>query len=52
MTKTQPFGGDRSSGTNDKAGSALNLQRWISARSIKENFFPAISFEYPFMMPE
>lgn len=45
----QPFGGSRSSGTNDKAGSALNLQRWISARSIKENFNPATDFEYPFM---
>lgn len=45
----QPFGGSRSSGTNDKAGSALNLQRWISARSIKENFVPATDFEYPFM---
>ncbi len=45
----QPFGGGRSSGTNDKAGSALNLQRWISARSIKENFVPASEFEYPFM---
>lgn len=46
----QPFGGGRSSGTNDKAGSALNLQRWISARSIKENFVPATGFEYPFML--
>ncbi|MDZ4182522.1 MAG: L-glutamate gamma-semialdehyde dehydrogenase [Candidatus Cloacimonadaceae bacterium] len=45
----QPFGGGRSSGTNDKAGSALNLQRWISARSIKESFVPATDFEYPFM---
>jgi len=45
----QPFGGGRSSGTNDKAGSALNLQRWISARSIKENFVPAANYEYPFM---
>ncbi|MCK9557338.1 MAG: L-glutamate gamma-semialdehyde dehydrogenase [Candidatus Cloacimonetes bacterium] len=45
----QPFGGGRSSGTNDKAGSALNLQRWISARSIKENFVPALNFDYPFM---
>jgi len=46
----QPFGGGRSSGTNDKAGSALNLQRWISARSIKESFVPANNYEYPFMM--
>lgn len=45
----QPFGGGRASGTNDKAGSALNLQRWISARSIKENFVPATNFEYPHM---
>ncbi|HNQ44547.1 MAG TPA: aldehyde dehydrogenase family protein, partial [Candidatus Cloacimonadota bacterium] len=45
----QPFGGGRSSGTNDKAGSALNLQRWISARSIKENFVPATDYTYPFM---
>ncbi|MDD2332667.1 MAG: L-glutamate gamma-semialdehyde dehydrogenase [Candidatus Cloacimonetes bacterium] len=48
----QPFGGGRSSGTNDKAGSALNLQRWISARSIKENFVPATNFDYPFMMKD
>lgn len=46
----QPFGGGRSSGTNDKAGSALNLQRWISARSIKENFVPATNYEYPHML--
>ncbi|MDD3464635.1 MAG: L-glutamate gamma-semialdehyde dehydrogenase [Candidatus Cloacimonetes bacterium] len=45
----QPFGGSRVSGTNDKAGSALNLQRWISARSIKENFVPATDYRYPFM---
>jgi 1-pyrroline-5-carboxylate dehydrogenase len=45
----QPFGGARSSGTNDKAGSILNLYRWLSARTIKENFFPATSYEYPFM---
>lgn len=45
----QPFGGGRSSGTNDKAGSALNLQRWISARSIKESFVPATNYTYPFM---
>lgn len=45
----QPFGGGRSSGTNDKAGSALNLQRWISARSIKESFTPATNYPYPFM---
>ena len=45
----QPFGGGRASGTNDKAGSALNLQRWISARSIKERFVPAENHRYPFM---
>jgi len=45
----QPFGGGRASGTNDKAGSALNLQRWISARSIKERFVPAENYRYPFM---
>lgn len=45
----QPFGGSRSSGTNDKAGSALNLQRWISARSIKETFVPPVNYGYPFM---
>lgn len=45
----QPFGGSRSSGTNDKAGSALNLQRWISARSIKETFVPATNYPYPSM---
>jgi 1-pyrroline-5-carboxylate dehydrogenase len=45
----QPFGGGRSSGTNDKAGSAINLHRWISARSIKETFAPATNYPYPFM---
>ncbi len=45
----QPFGGARASGTNDKAGSYLNLLRWISARSIKENFVPPKDFIYPFM---
>ena len=44
----QPFGGARASGTNDKAGSYLNLVRWMSARSIKENFNPATHFAYPF----
>ena len=41
MVGQQPFGGSRASGTNDKAGSALNLLRWTSARSIKETFVPA-----------
>jgi 1-pyrroline-5-carboxylate dehydrogenase len=45
----QPFGGSRASGTNDKAGSMLNLQRWVSPRSIKENFVPPKDFQYPFM---
>ena len=45
----QPFGGSRASGTNDKAGSTLNLYRWISLRTIKETFNPPIDFRYPFM---
>ena len=45
----QPFGGARASGTNDKAGSILNLVRWVSPRSIKETFDPPLSFEYPYM---
>ena len=45
----QPFGGARKSGTNDKAGSQLNLTRWISARVVKENLAPARHFAYPFM---
>jgi 1-pyrroline-5-carboxylate dehydrogenase len=45
----QPFGGSRASGTNDKAGSALNLLRWTSARSIKETFVPATSHTYAHM---
>ncbi|WGS64832.1 L-glutamate gamma-semialdehyde dehydrogenase [Marinitoga aeolica] len=45
----QPFGGSRGSGTNDKAGSYLNLLRWTSARSIKENFNPPEDYTYPFM---
>ncbi|CAH1001993.1 1-pyrroline-5-carboxylate dehydrogenase 1 [Neolewinella maritima] len=45
----QPFGGARASGTNDKAGSALNLQRWISPRLIKENFAPPVDHRYPFL---
>jgi 1-pyrroline-5-carboxylate dehydrogenase len=48
----QPFGGARASGTNDKAGSALNLVRWISARSIKENYMPPTSYRYPYMGAE
>jgi 1-pyrroline-5-carboxylate dehydrogenase len=45
----QPFGGARGSGTNDKAGSKLNLMRWVSARSIKETFSPPTDYRYPFM---
>ena len=45
----QPFGGARASGTNDKAGSMLNLYRWLSARTIKETYNPATDFAYPFM---
>ncbi|MEO0558476.1 MAG: L-glutamate gamma-semialdehyde dehydrogenase [Bacteroidota bacterium] len=48
----QPFGGARGSGTNDKAGSALNLLRWTSLRSIKETFVPATHFSYPFHQPD
>ncbi len=45
----QPFGGSRGSGTNDKAGSRLNLIRWTSARTIKETYIPASDYRYPFM---
>jgi 1-pyrroline-5-carboxylate dehydrogenase len=45
----QPFGGARGSGTNDKAGSILNLVRWVSPRTIKETFVPAKDWRYPFM---
>ena len=48
----QPFGGGRASGTNDKAGSAANLMRWVSTRTIKETFVPPTSFGYPFMGEE
>jgi 1-pyrroline-5-carboxylate dehydrogenase len=48
----QPFGGARASGTNDKAGSVLNLLRWVSPRTIKETFSPPRRFEYPFMAEE
>ncbi|HTI77236.1 MAG TPA: L-glutamate gamma-semialdehyde dehydrogenase [Mycobacterium sp.] len=48
----QPFGGSRASGTNDKAGSALNLLRWTSARSIKETFVPPTDHNYPHMETE
>ena len=45
----QPFGGARGSGTNDKAGSILNLLRWVSPRTIKETFVPAENYKYPFL---
>ena len=45
----QPFGGARGSGTNDKAGSILNLLRWVSPRTIKETFVPATDYKYPFL---
>ncbi|MFU8843109.1 MAG: L-glutamate gamma-semialdehyde dehydrogenase [Bacteroidales bacterium] len=48
----QPFGGARASGTNDKSGSYLNLLRWVSPRSIKENFNPPEDYRYPFMAEE
>ena len=48
----QPFGGSRASGTNDKAGSILNLYRWISPRTIKENFVPPTDYKYPFLSEE
>jgi 1-pyrroline-5-carboxylate dehydrogenase len=48
----QPFGGSRASGTNDKAGSALHLQRWVSPRLIKENFCPPTDYRYSFMAEE
>jgi len=48
----QPFGGARGSGTNDKAGSILNLYRWLSARTIKETFHPPVDYRYPFMDQE
>ena len=48
----QPFGGARASGTNDKAGSQLNLYRWLSARTIKETFVPATDYRYPFLKGE
>jgi 1-pyrroline-5-carboxylate dehydrogenase len=45
----QPFGGGRASGTNDKAGSAINLMRWVTPRTIKENFVPPADYTYPYM---
>jgi 1-pyrroline-5-carboxylate dehydrogenase len=48
----QPFGGARASGTNDKAGSILNLYRWLSARTVKETFNAPVDYRYPFMSEE
>ncbi|HIO55928.1 MAG TPA: L-glutamate gamma-semialdehyde dehydrogenase [Candidatus Marinimicrobia bacterium] len=48
----QPFGGSRASGTNDKAGSIWNLARWVSQRTVKENFDPPKDYRYPFMADE
>jgi len=48
----QPFGGGRASGTNDKAGSPMNLLRWVSQRAVKETFVPPTDFRYPFMAEE
>jgi 1-pyrroline-5-carboxylate dehydrogenase len=48
----QPFGGARASGTNDKSGSYLNLLRWVSPRTIKENFIPPEDYRYPFLSEE
>lgn len=49
VVNQQPFGGSRGSGTNDKAGSRINLMRWLTPRTIKENFVPPVSYKYPFM---
>ena len=48
----QPFGGGRASGTNDKAGSMINLYRWLSPRTMKENMVPATDYRYPFLGEE
>lgn len=50
MVGQQPFGGARASGTNDKAGSYLNLVRWVSPRTVKETLIPATDFRYPYMV--
>jgi 1-pyrroline-5-carboxylate dehydrogenase len=52
VVNQQPFGGARASGTNDKAGSKLNLYRWVSARSIKEAFVSPVDYRYPFHQEE
>ena len=52
VVNQQPFGGSRASGTNDKAGSAMNLLRWVTARSIKEVYVPPVHFKYPYLEPD
>ena len=52
LSRQQPFGGSRASGTNDKAGSILNLMRWVSPRAIKETFVPPTDWRYPFLAPD
>jgi len=52
VVNQQPFGGSRASGTNDKAGSLINLLRWVSPRAVKENLNPPTDFAYPFMREE
>jgi len=52
VVSQQPFGGSRASGTNDKAGSWLNLERWVSPRTIKETFLPPRNYRYPYMDKE
>ncbi len=52
VVSQQPFGGARASGTNDKAGSPMNLLRWTSARTIKETFVPPTNYRYPFLDEE
>ena len=49
VVSQQPFGGSRGSGTNDKAGSYMNLLRWVSPRTIKETFVPPKNYRYPFL---
>ena len=48
----QPFGGAHGSGTNDKAGSILNMIRWMSPQTVKENFCPSENYRYPYMDEE
>jgi 1-pyrroline-5-carboxylate dehydrogenase len=52
VVNQQPFGGARASGTNDKAGSYLNLVRWVNSRTVKETFVPPVDYKYPYMDKE